>query len=288
MEPIGAQLKAAREQKQVTITKVAADTRISARHLENLEAGRYEALPGGVYNRAFLRAYCEYLGLDAQAMLERYRAETSPPVEKPAKTRPSLAEPRFRVHPVAVWSAMLLISIAGLYAARGWISDVFTPYFAPTPIPAPSPVVKSEPPAPSKPPASIEPQAGGETPDAGALVTQQQAAEGQPAGGQAPAADTSVPPPPPGTKIRLQFQVTQRCWVSVTSDGNRVLVKLLEPGDAQTFDAAESFYLILGNAGGVRATINGKSAKPFGKDGAVVKVLINEQTLEGLLETPSG
>jgi cytoskeleton protein RodZ len=84
----------------------------------------------------------------------------------------------------------------------------------------------------------------------------------------------------------LNLQITQRCWVSVTSDGNRVLVKLLEPGDAQTFDALESLYLILGNAGGVRASINGKPAKPFGKDGEVVRVSINVQNVNELLEQP--
>ncbi len=272
MEPLGAQLKAAREQKQLTIARVAGDTRISAAHIESLESGQYSRLPGGAYNRAFLRAYSDYLGLDTAALLEQYRLETAPPAEKAAKARPRapLAESGFHVHPIFIWSLMLVASIAGLYLSRRWISDVFSPYFAPAPIAARPPVPQSQPAAPA------EPTAAATAP----------AAEGQGTPAHPPAAE--VPAPPPGTTIRLQLQVTQRCWVSVTGDGNRVLVKLLEPGDAQTFDAVESFYLILGNAGGVRATINGKPAKPFGKDGEVVKVLINQQTLDGLLEAPSG
>ena len=261
MEHIGAQLKAAREQKHLTLSKVATDTRIGATHLANLEAGRYQALPGGVYNRAFLRAYCDYLGLDAQAMLDRYRAETAPPDERSAKPKPGMrsVEPRLTVSPVAVWSLMLLASVVGIYLSRRWISDVFSPYFADKPVAAP---VATEAPAAA---------------DA-ALSSLENARQ---------AADASLPPLAPGA-MRLRLEMTQRCWVSVTSDGSRVLVRLLEPGETQTFDAMERFYLILGNAGGVRATINGKPAKPFGGNGEVVKVLINQQMLGDLLEQPNG
>ncbi|NWG13628.1 MAG: DUF4115 domain-containing protein [Acidobacteria bacterium] len=86
----------------------------------------------------------------------------------------------------------------------------------------------------------------------------------------------------------MHLDITKDCWVSVTSDGNRVLVRLLEPGETQTFDALERFYVILGNAGGVRATINGKPLKQLGGDGEVVKVLINQQVLDNLLERPHG
>ena len=64
---------------------------------------------------------------------------------------------------------------------------------------------------------------------------------------------------------------------------NRVLVKMLEPGDDLSFDAAESFYVILGNAGGVRLKINGKRAKPPGNAGEVVKMMINTENVSDLL-----
>ncbi len=272
MEPLGAELRAAREQKHLTLSKVASDTRIGATHLANLEAGRYQALPGGIYNRAFLRAYCDYLGLDAQIMLDRYQAETSPPAERPAKPKPRMRtlEPRITVSPVAVWSLMLLASVVGLFLSRKWISGVFSPYFTGKPVTAP---VTTKAAAADHSQESVTPAAA----DA-SLSSSENSLQ---------AADASLPPPAPGA-MRLRLEMTQRCWVSVTSDGNRVLVKLLEPGETQTFDAMERFYLILGNAGGVRATIDGKPAKPFGRDGEVVKVLINQQILGDLLEQPSG
>lgn len=77
----------------------------------------------------------------------------------------------------------------------------------------------------------------------------------------------------------------EQCWVSVNIDGNRTLVKLLEPGNDQTFDASERFYIILGNAGGVLLNINGKAAKRIGRRGEVVRLLINEQNIQDLLDT---
>jgi hypothetical protein len=74
----------------------------------------------------------------------------------------------------------------------------------------------------------------------------------------------------------------------VNSDGNRVLNRLLEPGDDQFFDATQRFYLILGNAGGIRLKINGKPAKSLGKSGDVVRLIINEQNLNDLLEKNTG
>jgi hypothetical protein len=62
----------------------------------------------------------------------------------------------------------------------------------------------------------------------------------------------------------------------------------LQPGEVQSFDAAEKFQIVLGNAGGVRLKINGKPAKPLGKPGEVLKVLINEQNLQDILDKTAG
>lgn len=76
--------------------------------------------------------------------------------------------------------------------------------------------------------------------------------------------------------------------MSLDRDGNRILEKKLEPGDTRSFSATEKFYMVLGNAGGVRLKINGKPARPLGKSGAVVRVLINEQTIKDLVEKATG
>ncbi len=289
MEPVGRDLKAIREKKNVTLREIANATRINLTYLKGLEEGSYDSLPGGIYNRAFLRAYCEFLGLEPQGYLDRYETEMTPPAEKLAKTKPRVVNtqgPELRLHPLVIWGAMLLVSVVGLFFSRHWIASVFSPYFSRSPA---SRITPQEPTALKTAPLQTVTPTAAVIPDAAAPPTRETP-------GSTPAAEASVripsktfvpPAQAPGT-IRLEFHVMQKCWVSVNSDGNRVLNRLLEPGDDQFFDATQRFYLIIGNAGGIRLKINGKPAKLLGKPGDVVRLIVNEQNLPDLLEKSTG
>ena len=71
MPSIGEQLAGARAARNLSITDVAQDTRISARFLEALERDDFDALPAPVYVRGFLRSYSNYLRLDPQPLLDQ-------------------------------------------------------------------------------------------------------------------------------------------------------------------------------------------------------------------------
>ena len=47
----------------------------SARHLEAIEEGRYDRLPGPVYALGFVRAYAVHLGLDGEEAVRRFKLE---------------------------------------------------------------------------------------------------------------------------------------------------------------------------------------------------------------------
>jgi cytoskeleton protein RodZ len=297
MESVGQDLKAIREKKKISLAEIAQSTRINLNYLKSIEEGQFKELPGGIYNRAFLRSYCEYLGLDPKQYLDRYDAANLPPTEKETRSMPKLPSHKGDgaiIHPLLAWGAMLLVSVAGLYYSRHWISSIFSPYFARSPVskmPAPEPPITATPQAEQPNPSAraVQPAVTGVPADSGAVQNAAQnpprTAPSQP--GQVSPESKALNPPPPGT-IRIEFQILEKCWVSVNSDGNRVLVKVLEPGDDQFFDANERFYIQLGNAGGVRLKINGKPAKPLGKSGEVVRLLINEQNLPQLLEKTTG
>lgn len=269
MTALGIDLKKLREQKNVCLDRMAADTRISIRHLRSLEEGRYQDLPGGMYNRAFLRAYCEYLGTDAQEYLERYRVEAGPAVgevQQPLpQTRPCNLAPS-RSHQLAVWTAGLLLSVAGLYFSRDWISAVFAPYFS-----RPAPTILAD---PGRLPGEV-PSAQA-SPEAAALPVSHEAPQA------AAPRETAAGEITQG-KFVLTVEVVDDCWVSLDSDGNRVLVRLLRPGEGHTYAADQGFFLVLGNAAGVHLKVNGMPLKPLGKPGSVVKLAITEQNLQELL-----
>jgi len=70
----------------VDISEVETATKIRAKYLRALENDEFAMLPGGTYVKSFLRTYAEYLGLDAQLLVEEFRAHHEPRVEGELQT----------------------------------------------------------------------------------------------------------------------------------------------------------------------------------------------------------
>lgn len=68
----GARLRAAREQRGLTLRVVADATKISVRALEALERNEIARLPGGIFSRAFVRAYAVEVGLDPEQAVAEF------------------------------------------------------------------------------------------------------------------------------------------------------------------------------------------------------------------------
>ena len=75
---VGARLRAAREKRGVSLRQIADSTRISVMSLEALERSDLSRLPGGIFTRAFVRAYAEEVGLDPDRTIEDFIAELPP------------------------------------------------------------------------------------------------------------------------------------------------------------------------------------------------------------------
>lgn len=72
---VGATLRAARDGMGKSLPECAKLLRIRQPFLEALEEGRHRDLPGGTYAAGFLRSYAEFLGLDSEEMVRRFREE---------------------------------------------------------------------------------------------------------------------------------------------------------------------------------------------------------------------
>jgi len=68
----GEELKRERELREITLREVSESTKISLRYLEALEQNAFENLPGGVFNRGFVRAYSQFIGIDPESMVDAY------------------------------------------------------------------------------------------------------------------------------------------------------------------------------------------------------------------------
>jgi len=69
MQELGNKLKAAREEKGLTLRDIERATKIGIRMLEHIEAGEFHKLPSGVFARNFIRQYCDFIDLDAGPVL---------------------------------------------------------------------------------------------------------------------------------------------------------------------------------------------------------------------------
>lgn len=85
---VGALLHASRLRCGEDLRDVAQILRIRYVHLEAMEAGRFEDLPGPAYAVGFVRAYAKHLGLDADEVVKRFRAETTNIGETPELSFP--------------------------------------------------------------------------------------------------------------------------------------------------------------------------------------------------------
>src|SRR6516225_4829867 len=95
MTDFGARLKQARESKGVSLDQIATETRISTRFLAAIENEEFHLLPGGIFNRGFVRAFAEKVGLDADQAVADYerladvhQSEMAPsPTPEPARRK---------------------------------------------------------------------------------------------------------------------------------------------------------------------------------------------------------
>lgn len=74
MGEFGDKFRKAREKKEISLDAVSNVTKISARMLQAIEEEQFDQLPGGVFNRGFIRAYAKHLGMDAEEAVTDYLA----------------------------------------------------------------------------------------------------------------------------------------------------------------------------------------------------------------------
>ena len=69
---LGEKLRQAREERGISISEVAEQTRISSLYLKSIEEDNYKPLPGGIFNKGFIKSYAKYVGIDEQEALQDY------------------------------------------------------------------------------------------------------------------------------------------------------------------------------------------------------------------------
>ncbi len=100
MGSFGDRLKKEREQRSVSLDDIALSTKIGTRMLRALEEEKFDQLPGGIFNKGFVRAYARHLGLDEEQTIHDYMEalgetqQRSMPLEATTAGKPQLVAER--------------------------------------------------------------------------------------------------------------------------------------------------------------------------------------------------
>jgi len=77
----GERMQREREMRGITLEEIANATKIGARSLRALEQEDFDKLPGGIFNKGFVRAYARYLGIDEDQAVADYLLASGEPQE---------------------------------------------------------------------------------------------------------------------------------------------------------------------------------------------------------------
>jgi cytoskeleton protein RodZ len=198
MPSFGEKLRSEREARGIRLSTVAESTKISKGNLRALESNRFDELPGRVFNRGFVRAYAEFIGVDPDAMVAAYESEERAQERRrqddlaapgaaaaPGRVDPGASTPT-KVRFSRRLAVAAVLTLVGAVALTAWLMRPG----------APPPAATSPAPAPSLPPTSERPveteSAAAQAPEGEAL----RSAPDEPPAAASPVPAPSLPPAP--------------------------------------------------------------------------------------------
>jgi len=277
----GENLKREREMRGVTLEEISAATRIAERFLKAIENDQWDQLPGGVFNRGFVRAMARYLGLDEENIVAEYALAIGdrPTVPVWTGSPPTVAPDQ----PWLAWGVSILVILALL--AGSWFGVRRLIAWRSTRHAAQPPALTTESTAAIK---HDAPQIPAELATPGTAAA---AAASAPAGtpGTVSAAPDDVssaqPASPVADRFELKVEAAKKTKITVTADKDIVYQGIIKAGENQFFSAADHFQISAKDAGALHLELNGKPIPPIGSSGHSAKVTL---TRDSLKETTGG
>jgi cytoskeleton protein RodZ len=275
MGTFGEHLKREREMRGVSLDEITAATRIATRFLQAIENEQWDQLPGGVFNRGFVRAVARYLGLDEEDTVAEYAAAIG--------DRPTV--PVWTGSPPAVtgglpWLAWILSAVVVLaLATGGWfgVRRIFA-WRA------------------SRHAAQVATENATTAVDDPALPSANEPAPYSADPATTHASDSSVPPrtadsplataggpisPADVVPFKLKVEADKTTTVVVEADAHRVFEGTMKAGEGRVFTALDKIQVSAGDAGALLLELNGKTLAPIGPPGREGTTTLTRESLKG-------
>ena len=253
MGAFGDRLRREREMRGITLDEITESTKISRRHLEALEKEHFDQLPGGVFNKGFVRAYARFLGIDEDQAVADYSTASNEQPEPENKFPLEIHDEPNRELNLRRSNFPLIFAVAalvGVLVGYGfWIKS--KPH-------NPAPVESTRQSVPAG--AVSEPQANAPTPaTASSPELTTDSSQAAPAK-QAPAESTATPRPaerrreavssesantPASAKetaFLVQVKAKEDSWVSIVADGKSVMQRVLTADKHKKYQSGKNSY----------------------------------------------
>ncbi|PFA67935.1 helix-turn-helix domain-containing protein [Bacillus sp. AFS015802] len=278
MTELGNRLKEAREAKEYSLDDLQRITKIQKRYLVGIEEGNYDAMPGKFYVRAFIKQYCEAVGLPPEVIFDEYKEEIPTTYEDEipvslsrVQSRKSVSESSTKVFDFLPKLLIALFVIGALIALwvfwQGRVGD------------------KASEGNPSENRTQVDvdenKSAEGDQPEEEAADDKKQSDEAKPSDEQQAEEDQKKEDKPEQSleavdssgykttyqlkdaeEFKLQLSAKGDTWVKVFNSKDEVLFEgLLKQGNKKDFDLSsdKQAYLVIGDASNTDITVNGKS-----------------------------
>jgi cytoskeleton protein RodZ len=301
LSSFGEKLKQEREKRKITLEQISDSTKIGTRMLRALEEDKFNQLPGGIFNKGFVRAYSRCVGLDEDQTVAEYllaSGDAPPPRteigghedgerknearenEQNIRRLEAISDTPARQLPWGLFAAFLLVLALALsfwsHRERERARQSVRP--TPTTAPAPSPGVGGG--------VSSTGASGGASavanPDSGARSPAGSPTDGSPAnasptGESAPSVapkttpDLTAAAATPG-EFTVVIHAREDSSVSITADGKAFSSELLAAGSERSVQGRKEIIVRAGNSGGIDFRFNGKKVDTGGTSGEVKSV----------------
>jgi cytoskeleton protein RodZ len=276
----GDNLKREREMRGVSLDEISAATRIATRFLQAIENEQWDQLPGGVFNRGFVRAVAHYLGLDEENIVAEYVLAAGDQQSVPVWTgSPPAVTPE---QPWLAWIVAAVIVVALL--AGGWFGvRRLSAWRAARRVERNAAVSAAPLPIAPEMPGNTVPATTPEGTLPNAIATPESLSVAPDSGPAPNVVSPALSPPAPSAPgpFELKVGAGKKTKVTVEADSNRVFDGTMKAGENHTFTAKDRFEISARDARALQLELNGKTLAPIGLPGHAGKATLTREALKG-------
>lgn len=263
MNNLGEYLKKEREKKGITLEDASKVTRVRKAYLQSIEEGNFD-LQSPVFIRGFLKSYADYLGLNSNEIIEKYnetlteKKEGQPAAKNGFELEDVESRKRYLL-PLALSLALVILIFI--------LTTIKKPDTTPTEVQKAEEVNVSQ----QKPVMANTTTPG--TPLGGITLQGTSTTSPTVPTSPVPKETTVQAAPTPDKKEKrnsLVASAREITWLQITIDDNDPVEALLQAGETASWSADSKISILVGNAGGVDLTFNGKPVESLGPSGKVV------------------